>query len=101
MTAGAFGHLIFTLIELFFKKLQKTATAVALCKRGKGLIKVNGSPLELVQPEILRTKVYEPLLLLGKDRFQNVDIRVRVRGGGHVSQVYGKRNMSTDNISLK
>jgi ribosomal protein S9 len=32
----------------------------------------------------------EPILLLGKERFEGVDIRVRVKGGGHVSQVYGK-----------
>ena len=32
----------------------------------------------------------EPMLLLGKERFEGVDIRVRVKGGGHVSQVYGK-----------
>ena len=31
----------------------------------------------------------EPVLLLGKDRFAGVDIRVRVKGGGHVSQLYG------------
>jgi small subunit ribosomal protein S16e len=47
--------------------------------------------LELVQPELLRTKVYEPILLLGKERFAAVDIRVRVRGGGHTSQVYAIR----------
>jgi len=39
----------------------QTATAVAYCKTGKGLIKVNGSPINLVQPEILRFKVL-PLL---------------------------------------
>lgn len=32
----------------------------------------------------------EPLLLLGREKFEGVDIRVRVRGGGQVSQVYGK-----------
>ena len=32
----------------------------------------------------------EPVLLLGADRFAGVDIRVRVKGGGHVAQVYGK-----------
>lgn len=69
--------------------LQKTATAVAHVKRGKGLIKLNGSPLELVEPEILRYKAFEPVLLLGKDKFANVDIRVRVKGGGHTSQIYG------------
>ena len=70
---------------------KKTATAVAHCKRGSGLIKLNGSPLDLVQPEILKTKVYEPILLLGKERFANVDIRVRVSGGGVVSQLYAIR----------
>ena len=62
---------------------------MAHCKRGKGIIKVNGVPLELVEPEVLRYKVFEPVLLLGRPRFATVDIRVRVKGGGHVSQVYG------------
>lgn len=70
---------------------KKTATAVAHCKRGKGLIKINGSPLALVEPEILRFKVYEPILILGEERFSGVDIRVRVNGGGHTSQVYAIR----------
>lgn len=30
------------------------------------------------------------MLLLGKERFAGVDIRVRVKGGGHVAQIYGK-----------
>ncbi len=37
---------------------QKTATAVAHCKRGNGLVKVNGRPLELIEPEMLRYKVH-------------------------------------------
>ncbi|KAI3631115.1 hypothetical protein MIR68_001533 [Amoeboaphelidium protococcarum] len=77
---------------------KKTATAVAHCKKGKGLIKVNGVPLELLQPEILRAKVYEPILLLGKERFAGVDIRVRVRGGGHVSQIYAIRQAIAKSI---
>ena len=36
---------------------QKTATAVALCKRGNGLLKINGCPLNLVEPSTLRYKV--------------------------------------------
>ena len=31
------------------------------------------------------------MLLLGKEKFANVDIRVRVKGGGHVSQMYAVR----------
>jgi len=70
---------------------KKTATAVAHCKRGRGLIRVNGRPLDLIEPAILRFKLLEPILLLGRDRFSGVDIRVRVRGGGHVAQVYSIR----------
>ena len=76
-------------VQVFGRK--KTATAVAYCKRGHGLIKVNGCPLELLQPEILRVKAYEPILLLGKEKFSDVDIRVRVKGGGYTSQVYAIR----------
>lgn len=54
-------------VQCFGKK--KTATAVAHCKAGKGLIKVNGKPLSLIEPQILRFKVYEPILILGLDKF--------------------------------
>jgi len=76
-------------VHSFGKK--KKATAVAVCKPGVGLIKVNGRPLDLVQPEILRFKLYEPILILGKERFSGVDIRIRVKGGGSVAQVYAIR----------
>merc|ERR1711963_1284149 len=45
-------------------------------------------PIEAV---ILRAKIEEPVLLLGQERFAGVDIRVRVKGGGHVAQVYATR----------
>merc|ERR1712147_9342 len=40
---------------------------------------------------LLRYKLYETILLLGKDRFASVDIRIKVKGGGHVAQVYAIR----------
>jgi len=70
---------------------KKTATAVAHCKRGNGLIKVNGRPLDQLEPEMLRFKLQEPVNLLGKERFAGVDIRIRVKGGGHVAQIYAIR----------
>ena len=39
----------------------------------------------------MRLKVMEPLLLLGAARFENLNIRVRVRGGGSCSQVLAIR----------
>ncbi|RWW63349.1 hypothetical protein BHE74_00029479 [Ensete ventricosum] len=76
-------------VQCFGRK--KTAVAVAHCKRGRGLIKVNGVPIELVKPEILRLKAFEPVLLLGRQRFMGVDLRIRVRGGGKTSQIYAIR----------
>lgn len=54
-------------------------------------MKINGTPITLLQPEILRFKVYEPILVAGPEAFDAVDIRVRVKGGGHTSQVYAIR----------
>ena len=54
-------------VSCFGKK--KTATAVAHAKEGKGLIRVNGQPISLTQPEILRWKLYEPVLVVGEDKF--------------------------------
>ncbi|KAG1801682.1 ribosomal protein S9/S16-domain-containing protein [Suillus plorans] len=76
-------------VQTFGKK--KTATAVAHAKEGRGIIRVNGSPINLVQPEILRFKIYEPVLVAGEDSFAPLDIRVRAKGGGHTSQVYAIR----------
>merc|ERR1711912_97379 len=64
-------------VQTFGRKRE--AVAVAFVKKGKGLIKVNGVPIELVQPESLRFKVWEPVLLLG------------VKGGGYTSQLYAIR----------
>ncbi|KAK1835535.1 ribosomal protein S5 domain 2-type protein [Podospora conica] len=76
-------------VQVFGKK--KNATAVARVVAGKGLVRVNGTPVKLFAAEVLRAKLYEPILLLGVEKFASVDIRVRVTGGGHVSQVYAVR----------
>ena len=76
-------------VQTFGKK--KTAIAVAYITDGKGMIRVNGQPLKLVKPEILQFKLWEPILLLGKEAFSNIDIRIRVKGGGYTAQVYAIR----------
>merc|ERR1712012_1071467 len=76
-------------VQTFGRK--KTATAVAYCKRGKGLIRVNGKPLTEIEPKALQQKLQEPVLLLGKDKFADVDVRIRVKGGGRIAQIYAIR----------
>lgn len=43
-------------------------------------------------------QVYEPLLIVGLDKFAGVDIRIRVSGGGHVSQIYAIRQAIAKSI---
>jgi len=76
-------------VQTFGRK--KNAIAVATCRAGTGVIRVNGYPIDVLEPAPLRIKVYEPVLLLGSKTFAKVDIRVRVKGGGYTSQIYAIR----------
>ena len=77
---------------------KKTATACAFAKQGRGLIKVNGQPIENIEPECLRLKAFEPVLILGQDKFASLDIRIRVKGGGMTAQIYAIRSAIAKSI---
>ena len=77
------------IVQTFGRK--KNATAVATCTEGCGFIKVNGKPLNIMEPETLRLKLFEPILLVGGNKFKDLNIRVRVSGGGQSNQVYAVR----------
>merc|ERR1719191_1570192 len=76
-------------VQCFGRK--KNSVAVALVRTGSGQVRVNGCPITTIKPDLLRIKVYEPLLLLGKEKYGKVDIRCRVKGGGFTSQIYALR----------
>ena len=42
---------------------RKTAIARATLKPGKGRVRVNGSPIHIMEPELARRKALEPLLI--------------------------------------
>lgn len=44
-----------------------------------------------MEPESLRLKVFEPILLLGGNKFKDLNIWVRVNGGGPSNQIYAVR----------
>ena len=73
-------------VQVFGKK--KTSIAVCLCKEGKGMIRVNGVPLDLINPPQLRIKVFEPLFIVGKEYYSKLDLKIRVTGGGQIAQTY-------------
>lgn len=64
---------------------RKSAIARAVVKAGKGRVRVNHKPIELVEPEIARLKMMEPLIL-AREKSGTVDINVQVNGGGFMGQ---------------
>jgi len=69
---------------------RKTSIARAVIKPGKGRVRVNKVPVELIQPTIARDKIMETLLVAG-DVWKNLDINVTVKGGGFMSQAEAVR----------
>lgn len=70
---------------------KKNSTAVATVHEGRGNIRVNGKSINIIEPISMRMKVMEPILLLGQARFEGLNVRVRVRGGGQNSQIMAIR----------
>ena len=67
---------------------RKTAIARATVKSGKGRVRVNSEPIEILQPEMARTKAMEPLVIAdATNRLATVDINVNTTGGGQMGQV--------------
>jgi len=64
---------------------RKTARARALVKDGRGRVLINGVPLEILEPELVRMKIEEPIMLAG-DVARQVDIIVESHGGGIMGQ---------------
>jgi small subunit ribosomal protein S9 len=69
---------------------RKSAVARAVVKSGSGIMKVNGRLVDFFNPEVARLKLQEPVLLAG-DSASQVDISVRVSGGGVMSQANAAR----------
>ncbi|CAB49455.1 30S ribosomal protein S9 [Pyrococcus abyssi] len=70
---------------------RKTAIARAVIREGKGRVRINGKPVELVEPEIARFTILEPLILAGEEIWNSVDIDVKVQGGGFMGQAEAAR----------
>ncbi len=70
---------------------RKTAIARATVRQGMGRIRVNNIPLEIYEPEIAREKIREPLIEAGEDVWKEVDVNVKVQGGGFMGQAEATR----------
>lgn len=72
---------------------RKTAIARAVVKPGIGRIRINRIPLEIYEPEISREKMMEPLVQAGDDVWKQLDIDIKVSGGGYMGQSEASRNV--------
>lgn len=70
---------------------RKNSIARAVLKPGSGRIRVNKTPVKLIEPLLARQKVMEPLILVEPALYNKVDIDVTVQGGGITSQAEAAR----------
>jgi len=79
---------------------RKTAMARAVARLGIGRVHVNKIPVEIFEPEIAREKIMEPLIQAGDDVWKQLDIDIKVSGGGYMGQAEAAR-MAVANALLK
>ncbi|ACX73484.1 ribosomal protein S9P [Methanocaldococcus vulcanius M7] len=65
---------------------RKRAIARAVAREGKGRIRVNKIPIELIEPKYKRMKLMEPIFL-AEGYIDQIDIDVTVKGGGIMGQM--------------
>ncbi len=73
---------------------RKAAIARVTIKEGKGLVRINKKPLEIIEPEVVRAKIAEPFFIasqLPDVDIESIDVEVNVRGGGFMGQAEATR----------
>ncbi len=70
---------------------RKTAIARATVREGQGRVRINKIPVEILEPEIARKKIMEPLLRISEDIWKKLDIDIKVSGGGFMGQAEAAR----------
>lgn len=83
---------------VFVTGKRKKAVARGFFRPGKGIIRVNSVPLELLQPEMLRLRIMEPLMLIG-DAWKGFDAKITVKGGGPSGQAEAVRMVIARGLS--
>jgi len=79
---------------------RKTATSRAVVRAGIGRVHVNRTPVEIFEPDIAREKILEPLIQAGDEVWKQLDIDVKMSGGGYMGQAEAAR-MAIANAILK
>ncbi|MFC7226975.1 30S ribosomal protein S9 [Salinirubellus salinus] len=70
---------------------KKTAIARATVREGQGRVRLDGKPVELVEPELARLKMLEPFRIAPDELRESVDVDITVQGGGFSGQADAAR----------
>jgi small subunit ribosomal protein S9 len=73
-------------VENYFAT-RKTARAHVHISKGVGKVRINNTPVEMIQQETAREVILLPLEIAG-DLRDKIDLSVRVNGGGFMGQAY-------------
>jgi len=73
-------------VENYFAT-RKTARAHVHISKGMGRVRINNTPVEMIQQETAREVILGPLEIAG-DLREKIDLSVRVNGGGFMGQAY-------------
>lgn len=73
-------------VENYFAT-RKTARAHVHISKGVGKVRINNTPVEMIQQETAREVMLLPLEIAG-DLRDKIDLSVRVNGGGFMGQAY-------------
>jgi len=66
---------------------RKTSKAHVHITKGNGKVRINNVPVEIYEPEVARETILAPLEIASEVR-DELDISVRVKGGGFMGQAY-------------
>jgi len=73
---------------------RKAAVARVTIKEGKGVVRINKKPLEIIEPEVVQAKLAEPLFIASQFPdvdVDSIDVAVTVNGGGFIGQAEAAR----------
>ena len=76
---------------------RKTASAHDYITKGKGKVRLNNVPIDMIEPTVAREVILVPLEIAQKigELRNKIDISVRVSGGGFMGQAYASATAIT------
>ena len=70
---------------------RKCAIARATLRPGTGIVRVNHTPIDKIQPYLAKMKIQELMAIVDDEKLKTINIDVIVEGGGTLGQIEAAR----------